>query len=501
MAYDTKYRPTRYADVLGQEASASILRELVRKGKGFHQSYLFCGQHGSGKTTLGRILARSLLCEAPQDGEPCDQCESCRDILEKGSSECFSEFDAATKSGKDSILRVTEEIEYATFAGKQRVYLFDESHRLSVQALDALLKPMEDTQAGSEDKQLICIFCTTEPERMASTVFSRCAPAFTIRVCEPEAIAKRLAWVCDQEGIEYEHDALVTIAAVKRSHIRDALKAVESIETLGPVNKENVQRSLRLDVNDSLVRVLAYLGSDIAAALREAEKLGEIMSPTTAYERLADIAMLSYKVSLGATKPPPYWRKGLLEKLGKHHGDYMVVFAQVFASRPGKPTSSMLALDLARLHQARQGTATTLVASPVATAKHTQPPSPTPGVPGVPPNGTSDPVAGTSATTTGRVDTIPPPAVGPSESEVSFQGLAYEDSTGRRIDPRGVKPRRSASEKRRTKVADSALDPEEFSRALSRRVSELKADGGRRRSARRNELGSPRTDPAGGTTG
>lgn len=143
MALDTRYRPIKYADVLGQESSVDVLRQFVLDGRGFHQSYVFCGQHGSGKTTLGRILARALLCEAPVNGEPCDACTSCTSILERGTSECFVELDAATKSGKGDVTKITEEVTYSTFSGKRRIYLFDEAHQLSKQALDALLKPME----------------------------------------------------------------------------------------------------------------------------------------------------------------------------------------------------------------------------------------------------------------------------------------------------------------------------------------------------------------------
>ena len=99
MALDTKYRPMTYGDVLGQEASIDVLRQFVKDGRGFHQSYVLCGQHGSGKTTLGRILARALLCEEPVDGNPCDECHSCTTLLNGGTTECFEELDAATRSG------------------------------------------------------------------------------------------------------------------------------------------------------------------------------------------------------------------------------------------------------------------------------------------------------------------------------------------------------------------------------------------------------------------
>ena len=103
MALDTKYRPKNYQDVLGQEASVSVLRQFIKEGRGFHQSYVFCGQHGSGKTTLGRILARALLCSNPVEGAPCDECHSCKVFLNGGTHESFEELDAATKSGKNDL--------------------------------------------------------------------------------------------------------------------------------------------------------------------------------------------------------------------------------------------------------------------------------------------------------------------------------------------------------------------------------------------------------------
>ena len=125
MSLDTKYRPRTYADVLGQEATIEICKEYVRSGHGFQQSYVFAGAHGGGKTTLGRILARALLCENPKEGEPCDECYSCKSMLEDR-SESFLEVDAATNSGKEDVRRITEEAKFGTFSGKRKIYLFDE---------------------------------------------------------------------------------------------------------------------------------------------------------------------------------------------------------------------------------------------------------------------------------------------------------------------------------------------------------------------------------------
>lgn len=473
MALDTKYRPLKYGDVMGQEATADVLRQFIRAGMGFHQSYLFCGAHGSGKTTLGRILARALLCASPVDGEPCDACMSCTSILERGSSECFAEMDAATKSGKENITRITEELDYSTLSGKQRIYLFDEAHRLSKQALDALLKPMEDVVQGEQGKQLVCIFCTTEPEKMRTTVFSRCAPAFTIRTVPPDKIAERLTYVCDQEGLEYEPDALQTIAEVTECHIRDALKMIEGISMLGSVTGANLNRYLRLDVNETLLRMLGYLGNDVGKAMSLADEVCQAISPSTAYERLSTAAMLAYKVHLGAAKAPAYWKPEYVKSLGNHHGDFLVIFANAFASRPGHPTPSMLAMDLARMHQAR--TASAPVAAPATTAP-AAPPSPAASAPSgattgaeVPPNGTSTAAEETPPPPTGKVNTTPP-----APTEMSRM-LAYETSGGVYVDPRAVR-RSTKGEPPKSANNPRAISPDVFREALADRVAELRSD-------------------------
>jgi len=125
MSLDTKYRPLRYGDVLGQDATIEVCKEIVKSGGAFHQSYVFAGAHGGGKTTCGRILARAMLCADPKNGEPCDECQSCKAILED-KSENFMEVDAATNSGKDHVKRITDEARFGSFSGKRKIYLFDE---------------------------------------------------------------------------------------------------------------------------------------------------------------------------------------------------------------------------------------------------------------------------------------------------------------------------------------------------------------------------------------
>ena len=349
MALDTKYRPVKYADVLGQEAAASVLRQYVKEGKGFHQSYVFCGQHGSGKTTLGRILARALLCTSPVDGEACDQCTSCTTLLSGDSHECFEELDAASKSKKEDLERIVNDVSYSSFSGQRRIYLFDEAHQLSKKALDVLLKPMEDSVHASEEKQLVVIFCTTEPEKMTSTIFSRCAPAFVIRTVSAEGIGARLAEVCQKEGIQADLDALITIAEIEECHIRDALKTVEGVSMLGPITKASVFGYLQLGANDQALDLLLALGTDLPQAIELSARLAVDVSPSSAYERLAEASMCAYRYHLSSGKVPSQWSAEKVKSLAVR-GPALLGIASRFAAPPHRPTRHTLILDVGATH-------------------------------------------------------------------------------------------------------------------------------------------------------
>lgn len=488
MALDTKYRPIAYDDVIGQDATVRVLKEFVRRGAGFHQSYLFCGFHGSGKTTLGRILARALLCEAPQDGEPCNRCLSCETILRTGASECFRELDAATNSSKEDILAITEMVAYDTLSGKRRVYLIDEAHRLSTQALDALLKPTEDVVEGTQDKRLICIFCTTEPEKMKDTIRSRCAPAFVIRHVTPARVADRLAEVCRLEGIVFEHEALVLIAEAVECHLRDALKAVEGVSMSGPITMGSVGEYLRLNANGYLMEIVTDLGNDLPQVIRLTSEIADMVSPAVAYERLAEICLLAYRTTLGITKALSFWSAERLQAIGQRHGDHLLRFAEVFAGRPLQATYAMLECDLAMLHHQRAGTWSTLMPSsvPIQVAvtqvpappvssnavqrfgPSTDPISHTP-VPAAPPTVDPAPVAA-SQRTAGTVGTASPEV---SATPFLTPGKVY-------LDPRSMKKRDGGNESPGQNHQQQAMEPAMFRDIVRRHVDEL-LDG--RRSA------------------
>lgn len=343
MALDTKYRPTTFDEVLGQDATVRILREFVRTGAGLRQSYMFAGPFGSGKTTLGRILARSLLCDSPIDGEACGSCSSCVEILETGGSADFVEIDAATNSGKDNIRKIVESLQYTSFSGKRRIYLFDEAHQLSRDALDALLKPMEDSVGGSEDKKLVCIFATTEPEKMRTTVVSRCAPPFIIRHASVAQIADRLEFVCQQEGFEYEKSALSLIAEHCECHIRDALKTVEGVSMLGSVSDQNVYTYLQLNTSVSVLKLIGSMAvGDSKSAMQHANELLQQSSPSVLYEQVADYSIKLYSASMGVGIHPAWWPKEVVDEL-KNLGNSLVRVGTIFSSKPSRvPPSAFL---------------------------------------------------------------------------------------------------------------------------------------------------------------
>lgn len=353
MSLDTKYRPRDYDEVLGQENTVSVLRQFVKEGRGFQQSYLFAGAKGCGKTTLGRILARALLCLSPRNGNACNECESCQAMLhDPPTHECFIEMDAATNSSKEQVQDIVETQKYETFSGRHRVYLIDECHRLSVHAMDGLLKSLEDTVPGSDDRVLVCIFCTTEPEKVRNTISSRCAPTFVIRQVTPDVIGKRLEVVCGKEGIKADPDALRLIAEVTECHVRDALQAVSGVSALGEISPENVKNYMRLDASTALLRILGHLGRDLRAVLTAAEDVKASLSPSACYRTLAEMAMTIFKVkSVGMGSFPSYWDPAHLGPFDGPSVENLVEVASWLSQRPTRASHSMLLCDLAALHQ------------------------------------------------------------------------------------------------------------------------------------------------------
>ena len=405
---------------------------------------------------------------------------------------------------------------YSRHGDQDHAILAHNCHELSRQAMDAMLKPLEDNIRGTQERQLVCIFCTTEPEKMRGAIKSRCAPAFKIRPNTPEEIGKRLAYILDQEEIEYDPEVLPLVAEVVECHVRDAIKAVEGVSMLGKVSLENVTSYLHMDANVLYLDLLETLGFDLPRALATLDDLNQKVSPATCYERMADVCMLAYRlVNLGTAVVPSYWDRDRLVAAGERHKEFLVEFAQRFAERPHRATPSMFACDVSWLHQKRAGivvvaeqsTVTVPVADPSSVAPVT-PSAPPPPAPAAPPA----PIAGPAASPVSRTEEAPseeispapiepspkeralpaPPLEKPSESAGTMRTDPCVNEVGVYINPQAQNMARGTAPRTAAQMGTlPALSPLAFVEILQRRVIELTEEQSTSgRSARRDDMGS-----------
>lgn len=221
-----KYRPIRFVDVVGQEHVTQTLLNALRLGRPAH-AYLFCGPRGVGKTTCARILAKAVNCLNPTaEGEPCNECDSCRQFNE-GRSLTIFELDAASNNSVDDVRQLIEQLRYIPQGGRRSVYIIDEVHMLSTAAFNAFLKTLEEPPAHA-----LFILATTEKHKIPATILSRCQK-FDFRRIPPEPITAHLADIARQENIPYEEEALFLIAQKADGGLRDALSLFDTLVNFG----------------------------------------------------------------------------------------------------------------------------------------------------------------------------------------------------------------------------------------------------------------------------
>lgn len=225
-----QYRPLTFDDVVGQEAAVTALRQSVISKKLAH-AYLFCGQHGTGKTTIAKIFARSVNCEHPVNGNPCNECPTCKGILD-GSILDVTEMDAASNNGVDDIRPILQEVNFAPTRTTYKVYIIDEVHMLSKGAFNALLKTIEEPP-----KHVIFLFATTESDKIPATIISRCQ-RYDFKRIPIDLISGRLREVCGKSGIKASDDALRLIASRSDGALRDALSLLDQISAISGGDKE-----------------------------------------------------------------------------------------------------------------------------------------------------------------------------------------------------------------------------------------------------------------------
>ncbi|MYA08171.1 MAG: DNA polymerase III subunit gamma/tau [Holophagales bacterium] len=273
-----KWRPQTFADLVGQEAIVTALRNALRDGR-IAQAYLFSGIRGVGKTTAARVLAKALNCLGADGSakgpvsEPCDTCLVCTEIRDAGDLDVI-EIDAATYSKVEQVRDLTESLRYGPARDRYKVVVLDEVHRLSASAFDALLKIVEEPPP-----HLTFIFATTEIEKVPATVLSRCQE-FHFRRVPPEPMVAHLRRICDAEDFEAGGPALRLIARASEGSVRDAVALLDQLATFGNgrLDDEDVGRLLGgIDaalLSALLEAILAGDGARVSTTIREVEDGG-----------------------------------------------------------------------------------------------------------------------------------------------------------------------------------------------------------------------------------
>ncbi len=239
-----KWRPKTFDEVLGQEHITETLKKAIEKKRVAH-AFLFTGIRGVGKTTVARILAKSLNCEKGPTVIPCDQCHSCQEIR-SGTSLDVVEIDGASNRGVDDIRNIRDNILYSAMGNRYRIFIIDEVHMLTKEAFNALLKTLEEPP-----KNTLFILATTEVHKVLETIVSRCQ-RFDFRRVPVKKITGRLSMICDQEKITYEPEALTLLAHQAGGSLRDSESLLDQIisSTEGTITPTVIQRLLGLTPQD-----------------------------------------------------------------------------------------------------------------------------------------------------------------------------------------------------------------------------------------------------------
>ena len=220
LALYRKYRPKTFKEVYGQQAIVQTLTNQVKLDRIAH-AYLFCGPRGTGKTSIAKIFAKAINCTNHQDGNPCLECQCCKNTAE-GLNVDIIEIDAASNNGVDNIRELIEESRYRPQYGKYKVYIIDEVHMLSNSAFNALLKTLEEPIGNS-----IFILATTEVHKVPATIFSRCQ-RYNFKLLSDEEIIQALNDIITKEGYSYDDiKTLSYIAKLAKGGLRDAISMLD----------------------------------------------------------------------------------------------------------------------------------------------------------------------------------------------------------------------------------------------------------------------------------
>lgn len=253
MAYTALYRewrPKKFEDVVGQKAITTTLRNQIKTNKIAH-AYLLCGTRGTGKTSTAKILARAVNCLNPQDGEPCNECDMCKKI-NNGIAIDVNELDAASNNKVEHIRQIIEEVKYPPQESRYKVYIIDEVHMLTISAVNAFLKTLEEPPSN-----VIFILATTDPQKLPITILSRCQ-RFDFKRIKSEDIFSRLRRIVDEIGVEAEDRSLKLVSRISDGAMRDALSVLDQAISMSDnkVEYESLISMLGMVTNDSLIKLV-----------------------------------------------------------------------------------------------------------------------------------------------------------------------------------------------------------------------------------------------------
>ncbi len=299
MAYQVlarKWRPQKFTQLVGQEHVSRSLCNALQHDR-LHHAYLFTGTRGVGKTTVARILAKAINCENLQDDNPCGACNVCLSF-EEGLFFDLIEVDAASRTKVEDTRDLLDNVQYAPSQGKYKVYLIDEVHMLSGHSFNALLKTLEEPPPHVK-----FLLATTDPQKIPVTVLSRCLQ-FNLKRLSAELIDKQMAYILEQEKIEYESGALKLLSRAADGSLRDGLSLLDQAISFGSgaVRLETVTHMLGTVAQQPVDEILLSLANNDAQALLQ--KIVELteLSPDFA-EILQQILRVLHRVALTQAVP------------------------------------------------------------------------------------------------------------------------------------------------------------------------------------------------------
>ncbi|BBE39889.1 DNA polymerase III subunit gamma/tau [Streptococcus dysgalactiae] len=330
-----KYRSQTFDEMVGQSVISTTLKQAVESGKISH-AYLFSGPRGTGKTSAAKIFAKAMNCPNQVNGEPCNQCDICRDIT-NGSLEDVIEIDAASNNGVDEIRDIRDKSTYAPSRAMYKVYIIDEVHMLSTGAFNALLKTLEEPT-----ENVVFILATTELHKIPATILSR-VQRFEFKAIKQKAIREHLASILDKEGLTYEVDALNLIARRAEGGMRDALSILDQALSLSP--DDQVTMAIAEEITGSISMVAL---DDYVQHLMENQATPALQALETIYDS-------GKSMSRFATDLLTYLRDLLVVKAGGDNQRQSALF-DANLSLPMERIFQMIAVVTNHLPEIKKGT-------------------------------------------------------------------------------------------------------------------------------------------------